>query len=81
LWASSLSIAVTISWVSLSSSFSTRSSAFRRHVAVMLEPLELVSGRPPEIAYRHPALLRLVPYHFDELLAPLLGERRKTEPE
>ena len=81
MWASSLSIAATISWVSLSSSFSTRSSCVRRHVAVVLEALELVPGRPPEIAHRHPALLGLVPDHLDEVLAPLLGQRREAQPD
>ena len=78
MWASSLSMAATISWVSLSSSFSTRSSVVRRHVAVVLEPLELVAGRPTEVAHRHPALLGLVPDHLHQVLAPLLGERREA---
>src|SRR5579872_413166 len=51
----------------------------RGELAVALQSFEFVARRPPQVAHRHASFFRLVPHHLDELLAPLLGERRKAE--
>ena len=48
-------------------------------LAVLLERLELVAGRPPQVADRDPALLGLVLDHLHQLLASLGRELREHQ--